>query len=104
MSVELDAERGETDVYLREDVDDLEMQVIPEAHLGYIELMKRDGWEIDEEEALRVWLMHRIGVSRRRWAGLAELTVCRRPNLVHSPSVLGARSRQPHTYRLFREC
>lgn len=36
VSVERDAGRGEVDVYLREDGDDLKMQVIPEAHVAYI--------------------------------------------------------------------
>ncbi|WP_437692809.1 hypothetical protein [Sorangium sp. So ce176] len=46
-----DAERGQADVYLREDGDDLKIQVIPEARLAYIGLMKRDGWKIVEETA-----------------------------------------------------
>ncbi|WP_437477846.1 hypothetical protein WME75_35295 [Sorangium sp. So ce1014] len=60
VSVELRAERGEADVYLREDADDLMMQVIPEAHLAHIELMKRYGWDVEEEVALMTWLRHRI--------------------------------------------
>ncbi|WP_437478976.1 hypothetical protein WME75_31705 [Sorangium sp. So ce1014] len=60
VSVEIHAERGEADVYLREDADDLLMQVIPEAHLAHIELMKRYGWDVEEEAALRAWLMLRI--------------------------------------------
>ncbi|WP_438026382.1 hypothetical protein [Sorangium sp. So ce233] len=60
VSVESDAARGETDVYLREDALDLKMQTIPEAHLAYIELMKGDGWEVEEEVALTTWLRHQI--------------------------------------------
>ncbi|WP_437955551.1 hypothetical protein WME76_29090 [Sorangium sp. So ce119] len=47
VSVEHDAARGETDVYLREDALDLKMQTLPEAHLAYFDLMKGDGWEIE---------------------------------------------------------
>ncbi|WP_437987521.1 hypothetical protein [Sorangium sp. So ce117] len=36
VSVESDAGRGEVDVYLREDGDDLKMQIIPEAHLAFV--------------------------------------------------------------------
>ncbi|WP_438019650.1 hypothetical protein WMF18_11510 [Sorangium sp. So ce315] len=60
VSVEPVDERGEVAVYLREDADDLMLQVVPEAHLARIELMKRDGWEVEEEDALMEWLMHRI--------------------------------------------
>lgn len=60
VSVELHAERGEADVYLREDGDDLMMQVITEAHVAHIELMKRYGWEVEEEDALMAWLRQRI--------------------------------------------
>ncbi|WP_437478981.1 hypothetical protein WME75_31745 [Sorangium sp. So ce1014] len=48
------------DVCLREDGDDLSMQVIPEAHLAHIELMKRDGCDMEEETVLRVELGHVI--------------------------------------------
>ncbi|WP_437828818.1 hypothetical protein [Sorangium sp. So ce1153] len=60
VSVEHDAARGETDVYLREDALDLKMQTIPEAHLAYLDLMKGDGWEVEEEVALTTWLRHQI--------------------------------------------
>lgn len=60
VSVEPVAERGEVDVYLREDGDDLKMQIIPEAHLALVELMKLDGWDVEEEAGLRAWLRHRI--------------------------------------------
>ncbi|KYF69312.1 hypothetical protein [Sorangium cellulosum] len=55
-----DAGRSGVDVYLREDADDLLMQITPEAHLAFVELMKRDGWDVEDEEELRVWLTHRI--------------------------------------------
>lgn len=29
-------------------------------HLAYIDLMKRDGWEVEEEPALTTWLRHQI--------------------------------------------
>jgi hypothetical protein len=64
VSVEPNPERSEVDVYLREDALDLKMQVTPEAHLAYIELMKRDGWNVEGDEELRVWLMHRIDRQR----------------------------------------
>ncbi|WP_437727006.1 hypothetical protein [Sorangium sp. So ce861] len=38
----------------------LKMQVIPEAHLAFVELMKRDGWDVEDEPALQAWLTHRI--------------------------------------------
>ncbi|WP_437645543.1 hypothetical protein [Sorangium sp. So ce362] len=60
VSVELHAERGEADVYLREDGDDLMMQVIPEAHMAHIELTKRYEWDVEEEDALMAWLRQRI--------------------------------------------
>ncbi|MGK3990235.1 hypothetical protein WME99_44740 [Sorangium sp. So ce136] len=60
VSVEHDTAHGEADVYLREDALDLKMQTIPEAHLAYIELMKGDGWEVEEEVALTTWLRHQI--------------------------------------------
>ncbi|KYF90283.1 hypothetical protein BE20_18205 [Sorangium cellulosum] len=60
VSVEHDAARGETDVYLRKDALDLKMQTLPEAHLAYLELMKGDGWEIEDETVLRVELRHLI--------------------------------------------
>ncbi|AGP42391.1 hypothetical protein BE04_14775 [Sorangium cellulosum] len=59
------AERGDVDVYVREDGDDIKMQVIPEAHLAYVELMKRDGWDVEEEAALRAWLRERISRQGR---------------------------------------
>ncbi|WP_437958411.1 hypothetical protein WME76_01300 [Sorangium sp. So ce119] len=55
-----DAGRSEVDVYLREDADDLMRQVFPEAHLAHVELMKRDGWDVEDEEELRAWLTRRI--------------------------------------------
>ncbi|WP_437538371.1 hypothetical protein WME79_20625 [Sorangium sp. So ce726] len=36
-------------------------QVIPEAHIAYIELMKLYGWDAEKEREFRAWLMHRIG-------------------------------------------
>ncbi|WP_437963140.1 hypothetical protein WMF04_25720 [Sorangium sp. So ce260] len=60
VSVKHNAARGQACVYVREDALDLKMQAIPEAHLAYIELMKRDGWEIEEEAALRAWRRYRI--------------------------------------------
>lgn len=60
VSVGPDAGRGEVDVYLREDADDLKMQIIPEAHLAFIEFMKRDGWEIEDEAALWAWMRRRV--------------------------------------------
>ncbi|WP_437855122.1 hypothetical protein [Sorangium sp. So ce363] len=55
-----DAGRSEVDVYLCEDADDLLMQITPEVHLAFVELMKRDGWDVEDEEELRVWLTQRI--------------------------------------------
>ncbi|MGK3986027.1 hypothetical protein WME99_23480 [Sorangium sp. So ce136] len=60
VSVEHHAAGDGVDVYLREDMLDLKMQTIPEAHLAYLELMKGDGWEIEEEMALRVEFRHLI--------------------------------------------
>ncbi|WP_437970514.1 hypothetical protein WMF04_15035 [Sorangium sp. So ce260] len=60
VSVERVVERDEFDVYLREDGDDLSMQVIPETHLAHIELMKEDGWEVEEEDELMAWLEDRL--------------------------------------------
>ncbi|WP_437757195.1 hypothetical protein [Sorangium sp. So ce1389] len=60
VSVEHDAAHDETDVYLREDALDLKMQTIPEAHLACLDLMGRDGWEIEGEIALRTLLRHQI--------------------------------------------
>lgn len=59
-SVEHVAERGEADVCLREDALDLKMQTIPDAHLAYIDLMKRDGWEVEDEVALTTLLRHQV--------------------------------------------
>ncbi|XXY49162.1 hypothetical protein WME91_55055 [Sorangium sp. So ce269] len=60
VSVEHDAARGEVDVYLREDALDFHMQTLPEAHLAYLDLMKGDGWDIEDETVLRVELRHLI--------------------------------------------
>ncbi|XYH95406.1 hypothetical protein ACMHYB_47640 [Sorangium sp. So ce1128] len=60
VSVEHDAARGDVDVYLHEDALDLKMQTIPEARLAYLDLMKVDGWEIEDEAVLRVELRHLI--------------------------------------------
>ncbi|WP_437963134.1 hypothetical protein WMF04_25685 [Sorangium sp. So ce260] len=59
-SVEHVAERDETNVYLREDAGDLSVQLDAAAHLTHIDMMKAEGWEIEGEQVLRAWLMHRI--------------------------------------------
>ncbi|WP_234023805.1 hypothetical protein [Sorangium cellulosum] len=66
-AVEVDAERGEVRVCLTEDAEDLAIQILPQAHMAYIELMKRDGWEIDAEDELMAWLKHRV--RRQRHVG-----------------------------------
>ncbi|WP_437786666.1 hypothetical protein [Sorangium sp. So ce1097] len=60
VSVELDADRGQADVYLREDADDLAVQLVAAAHMAHIDRMKAEGWEIEGEQVLRGWLTHRI--------------------------------------------
>ncbi|XXY52889.1 hypothetical protein WME91_17330 [Sorangium sp. So ce269] len=66
-SVEEDAARGEVRVYLSEDAEDLAVQILPQAHMAYIELMKAKGWEVEGEDELMAWLKHRI--RRQRHAG-----------------------------------
>ncbi|WP_433927021.1 hypothetical protein AB3662_28935 [Sorangium cellulosum] len=66
VSVELDAERGEADAYLREDGDDLAMQINAAAHVARIARMKADGWNVEDEAALRAWLMYRIDRPSRQ--------------------------------------
>ncbi|WP_437281735.1 hypothetical protein WME90_14620 [Sorangium sp. So ce375] len=60
VSVEHDAARVETDLYLREDALDLKAQTIPEAHLAYIDLMKGGGWEVEDDVALTTLLRHQV--------------------------------------------
>lgn len=59
--VELDAATGEAVVYLVEDADDLAVQIDAAAHLARLDAMKAAGWEIEDEETLRVWLQERLG-------------------------------------------
>ncbi|WP_437574559.1 hypothetical protein [Sorangium sp. So ce887] len=66
-AVEEDAERGEVRVSLSEDAEDLAVQILPQAHMAYIELMKREGWEVEGEEELMAWLKHRV--RRQRHTG-----------------------------------
>ncbi|WP_437820085.1 hypothetical protein [Sorangium sp. So ce1078] len=66
-SVEEDAERGEVRVYLAEDSEDLAVQMLPQAHMAYIELMKAEGWEVEGEDELMAWLKHRV--RRQRYTG-----------------------------------
>jgi hypothetical protein len=60
VSVEPVAERGEVDVYLREDADDLMWQIVPMMRLAFVERMRLDGWVVEDEEALCEWLTLRI--------------------------------------------
>ncbi len=66
-SVEEDAERGEVRVYLSEDAEDLAVQMLPQAHMAYIEVMKAEGWEVEGEDELMAWLKHRV--RRQRHTG-----------------------------------
>ncbi|WP_437631716.1 hypothetical protein [Sorangium sp. So ce854] len=54
------AGRGEVDIYLREDGDDLAVQLDAAAHLAHIDRMKAERREIEGEQVLRAWLTHRI--------------------------------------------
>jgi hypothetical protein len=63
--VELAAGSDEHAVYLAEDATDLAVYVQPTAHLARLDAMKGDGWEIDDEEALRAWLRERIAREDR---------------------------------------
>ncbi|WP_437925124.1 hypothetical protein WMF37_39760 [Sorangium sp. So ce291] len=60
VDVERDNERGEVVVYLREDAEDLAMQVDPTAHLTHIEIMKTEGWDVEGGAELRALLRERI--------------------------------------------
>lgn len=57
--VELAAD-GVADVYLKEDADDLAVQLSPVAHLARLDAMLAAGWDVEREEELRAWLMRRI--------------------------------------------
>ncbi|WP_437712165.1 hypothetical protein WMF45_42380 [Sorangium sp. So ce448] len=60
VSVELDAERGQADVYLSEDAKDLMWQIVPTFKLAFVERMRLDGWVAEDEEALCEWLTLRL--------------------------------------------
>ncbi|KYF71292.1 hypothetical protein BE17_24255 [Sorangium cellulosum] len=64
VSIEPVAERGEVDVYLREDADDLMWQIVPKFKLAFVECMRLDGWKVEDDEALCAWLTHRINRQR----------------------------------------
>ncbi|WP_437765395.1 hypothetical protein WMF27_30195 [Sorangium sp. So ce281] len=58
--MECDTECGEAHVDLAEGIKELVTQRLPEAHLAYIELMKRDGRDVEEETALIAWVRHQV--------------------------------------------
>ncbi|KYG07428.1 hypothetical protein BE21_02520 [Sorangium cellulosum] len=65
VGVELAAEHGEHAIYLAEDATDLAVYIQPAAHLARLDAMKADGWEVEDEDALRAWLRERLGQPGR---------------------------------------
>ncbi|WP_437751511.1 hypothetical protein [Sorangium sp. So ce1389] len=66
-AVEEDPESAELRVHLKEDAEDVAVRILPQAHVAYIELMKREGWEVEAEDELMAWLRHRV--RRQRHVG-----------------------------------